>query len=189
MCVSLAYGSDIFVLGSIALSPGHELWKCLEVTKYSLKARDTFIELWVVTDVCHFVCVSVIVCNFVWVNPPSPWFWWKDTDLFPHLHFSSQPVLRQHFHHILSCFCLLLTCSCHNKTNWRLRVWKVWGFLWSGELIHSSCSNWVNITFILAIIWTFFHLKMLGRFSPSYSYFCTPDKTVEVFFLAQNQTN
>lgn len=51
LCVPVAYRADIFVLSSIVLSLAHELWRRLEVTKYSLKGRDTFIELWDMMDV------------------------------------------------------------------------------------------------------------------------------------------
>lgn len=64
-----AYRADIFVLSSIVLSPAHELWKCLEVTKHSLQPRDSFTELRDVMDVCKSVCVYVCIYNSVCVNP------------------------------------------------------------------------------------------------------------------------
>lgn len=64
-----AYRADIFVLSSIVLSPAHELWKCLEVTKHSLQPRDSFTELRDVMDVCKSVCVYVCNYNSVCVNP------------------------------------------------------------------------------------------------------------------------
>lgn len=90
-----AYRADIFVLSSIVLSPAHELWKCLEVTKHSLQPRDSFTELRDVMDVCKSVCVYVCIYNSVCVNPFTTVLIKKDTDCHsPHLRFSSSSLCR-----------------------------------------------------------------------------------------------
>lgn len=71
-CVRVAYRADIFVLSSIVLSPAHELWKCLEVTKHSLQPRDSFTELRDVMDVCKSVCVYVCIFIILCVLIHSP---------------------------------------------------------------------------------------------------------------------
>lgn len=65
VCVCVAYRADIFVLNSMLLSPAHELWKCLEVTKHGLQPRDTFIELCDVMCVCVYMCVCICVCVLI----------------------------------------------------------------------------------------------------------------------------
>lgn len=117
-----AYRADIFVLSSIVLSPAHELWKCLEVTKHSLQPRDSFTELRDVMDVCKSVCVYVCIYNSVCVNPfTTVLIKKKDTDCHSPPLFFFVTLPKQHVHHDLSRFYLFLTRSCHNKTNWGLR--------------------------------------------------------------------
>lgn len=68
VCVCIAYRADIFVLNSMLLSPAHELWKCLEVTKHGLQPGDNWIvgcDGYVCVRALHIPTLAPCLC---WAN-------------------------------------------------------------------------------------------------------------------------